>query len=148
MSETLARMIVGASTDAGGHLVLADWLEEHLGRDDLAAVLRLSTADPRTTEGKPKTNFYQFRYELVDADVMLCMAQWRVHQPYLPGGQAKAGPEPEGHLVGLCVSAEAAGQLIRWVRWLPTKGKPTAEVLALWERLGESLPKPPEVESR
>jgi hypothetical protein len=33
-------MIAGASRDEGGHLVLADWLEEHLGWSDLAEILR------------------------------------------------------------------------------------------------------------
>jgi hypothetical protein len=136
----LAAMAAGAAGDADGHLVLADWLEEHLNRVDLAAVFRRSKADPRAEGDRERTRFSDFRYGFLDSEVMVCMAAWKVVQPYKAG---KKPPEPEGHLISLCVSAEAAGQLIRWVRWLPHEGKPDDEVLAVWGKMGESVPKLP-----
>jgi len=137
----LAAMTVGAASGAGGHLVLADWLEEHLNRPDLAAVYRLTKDDARDKTERERTRYFDFRYQFLDAEVMLCMAAWKVHHPYKAG---KKPAEPKGHLVSLCVSAEAAGQLIRWVRWLPHDGTPAAEVLALWGQLGEAIPKNPD----
>jgi hypothetical protein len=141
----LASLVIGAAANEGGHLVLADWLEDHLDRNDLAAVLRLSVDDPRDEQLRELTDFGGFRYEFVDAEVMLYMSRWKVYQPYRAG--KKAGPEPEGALLGLCVSAEVTGKLIRWVRWLPDTGSPTAEVQALWDRLGEAIPQSPSAES-
>jgi hypothetical protein len=137
----LAAMAAGAAGDPAGHLVLADWLEENLNRPDLAAIYRMTQDDPRTETERERTYFSGFRYQFLDAEVMLCMATWKVNHPYKAG---KKPPEPEGHLVGLCVSAEAAGKLIRWVRWLPHDGTPAAEVLALFEQMGEAIPQLPD----
>jgi len=138
----LAAMAAGVAGVDGGHLVLADWFDEHLNRSDLAAIFRRSEDDPRAEADRERTRFDGFRYAFLDAEVMLCMASWKVIQPYKAG---KKAPEAEGHLVSLCVSAEAAGKLLRWVRWLPHDGTPDDEVLGLWGRLGEAVPKlPPE----
>lgn len=136
----LAAMTAGAAGDASGHLVLGDWLEEHLDRADLAALFRRTTADPRDDKERQQTRYSGFRYGFLDSEVMLCMAAWKVVRPYEAG---KKAPEREGHLISLCVSAEAAGQLLRWVRWLPHDGKPDDDLLGLWGRMGEEVPKLP-----
>lgn len=141
-STGLAAMTGGAAENSGGHLVLADWLEEHLDRADVAAVLRLSEEDPRTEpEDAERTDFSGFRYEFLDADVVLYMNHWHVWRYY------KSGQKPEqleGHVVGMCVRGGVPGGPLAWARWLPSKGKSVGEVQALWDRLGTNLPTLPE----
>jgi hypothetical protein len=83
----------------------------------------------------------QVRDQCLDAAVMLYVASWKVNHPYKAGKRLLG---PEGHLVGLCVSAEAAGKLVRWVRWLLHDGTPPAEVLALFDQMGEAIPRLPD----
>lgn len=64
------------------------------------------------------------------------MAAWTVQCP-----ADSYAPRPQGHLLGLCVTPEATGQLVRWVRWLPHAGTPDEAVLAVLARMGEAVPK-------
>jgi hypothetical protein len=130
-------MVVGTAADAGGHLVLADWVQENLNWTDLAAALRLSAEDPRARKDRDKTNYWDFRYQLLDPAVLLYLARWRVSRPWRKGQKA---PDPEGRLLGLCVSPQAPEGAVRWVRWFPEEAALATAVMALWDLLGKNVP--------
>lgn len=122
----LAEMVAAARHDGASHLVLADWLEEHLNRADVAAVLRASTTDPRIGKQLEQTSYADFRFAPLDAEVTLGMGRWQTGTQQIR----------QGYLIVLCVPLEAEVGLRRWVRWLEDRGDPSAEIQALWEKLG------------
>jgi hypothetical protein len=107
-----------AAAQPGEHAILADWIEEHLQLDELAAILRVTENDPRSPAQKDHTHFSGFRYRLLDCRVMLFCARFEVHEGYQGGKKKKA---PEGHVVGMCLSADAVKGPLRYVRWLPSE---------------------------
>lgn len=129
-----------AAAQKGDHVVLADWIEEHLRLDDLAACLRESQDDPRGPQQKNQTVFTGFRYRQLDRLVLLFVVHFRVYEWSQPGKKAKT---PEGHAIGLCLSADAPMGPTRLVRWLPRGGKCEA-LERLWEALGKGRPDEPE----
>jgi hypothetical protein len=127
----LAAMVDGARADPNGHLVLADWIEEHLELSRLASVLRHSKADPREAGAENHTAFSDFRYCRLDDQVILYLSSYRV---WRGSGQ--------GRVVGFCLSPQSPVGPGRWVRWLPAgAGEPAEQVL--WEELATGLPAAP-----
>jgi hypothetical protein len=133
-----AAMLAGAQK--GDHVVLADWVQENLQFDDLAACLRASQDDPRTGKQKDQTVFTGFRYRQLDRHVLLFAVQFRVYEWSQPGKKTKT---PEGHAICLCLSADAPKGPSRLVRWLPKEARCPA-LKRLWDDLGKGRPAEPE----
>jgi hypothetical protein len=132
-------MVAGAATDASGHLILADWIEEKLGLADLAGILRSSQEDPRTSDEENHTGFPDFRYRQLDGQVMLYLAGYQVWRRAAQGQKPKS---LEGRVVGFYLSPGSPVGRRRWVRWLPA-GTGNAALQGLWDELGKAAPVPP-----
>jgi hypothetical protein len=121
----LLAMLAGVVGEKAGHLILADWLDEHLGRADLAGVLRRTQPGPPPRfAGKVQVSF---RYQTLDDETMLCLGLY----------------QPEGEEGGYVVSLGTKGgtlRMIRWVRWLPDS-EAAEDVAALWEQSDEEMPR-------
>jgi hypothetical protein len=130
----LAAML--AASRQGEHGVLADWVEENLRLDDLAACLRAGGDDPRTKGQRDQTVFTGFRYRQLDRFVLLFLAEFEVFE-WARGGKKKG--VPKGHVLGLCLSDAAPEGPTRLVRWLTNAvaGDPLAR---LWTDLGQGRP--------
>lgn len=128
MKETgLLSILAGVVGEPAGYLVLADWLEEHLDRGDLAGVLRRSLPGPPPPFAGPVE--VSMRYQRLDARTMLCLVR------YFPE-EAETG----GHLLCLGTLAGPPGEVIRWVRWLPATAKPDWAMFLLWDRASDQRP--------
>jgi len=125
-----------AAAQPGDHAVLADWVEEHLRLDDLAAALRAGRDDPRKPAQAKESGFHGFRYRQLDRHVLLFAARFRVFSGYRAG---KKLPAPEGHVFGLYLSQHAPRGPKRLLRWLPAEVKCEA-FGRLWQELGEGRP--------
>jgi hypothetical protein len=134
----LAAIVAGTGGESGGHLILADWLEEKLGLKNLADALRGSADDPRNPddEGQERTSFSGFRWRQLDPRVLLYMAEYRVWRPFKRGQPAQ---HLEGQILGLYLAADSPVGQWRWVRWLPS-GASSKSAGALWEELGADAP--------
>jgi hypothetical protein len=131
-------MVAGADAD-GAHLVLADWVEEHLDLPDLAAALRASQDDPRTDQDRARqenTSFLDFRYRLLDRQVMLYQAAYRFYRQVKRGQKAE---NLQGRVLGLCLPPDHPGGPLRWLRWFPAETVVEAEA-RLWQELGHGRP--------
>lgn len=131
----LANMVLAAQ--AGDHGVLADWIEENLQLDDLAAVLRAGLDDPRKSEEHKHTTCDQLRYRQLDRLILLSMATYRIWQPFVAGRQRQEGPH--GLVVCLCTPPFFAGGMRRWGRWFPSTLAVPA-LVRLWDDLGKDVP--------
>jgi hypothetical protein len=130
----LAAMV--AAAQPGDHGVVADWIEDYLHLDDLAAVLRAGLDDPRLPGECERTGCYEFRYRRVDRLVLLAMAGYHVWEPVVAGQPLRAAPT--GLVVCLCTPPEAVGGMRRWGRWFPATMTPPA-LTRLWDDLGKDL---------
>jgi hypothetical protein len=133
----LAAMVAGAAEDDSGHLILADWIEENLQIDDLAAILRTNGGEPRPGKEARNTGWHDFRWRQIDDWVMMYMAHFRLYQPYTRG--KKPPPPIEGRLLGFLVNADGRSSALRWVRWL-AGAKQTESCDCLWDDLGVAVP--------
>ena len=131
----LANMILAAQP--GDHGVIADWIEDHLQFDDLAAVLRAGVDDPRVPEDQARTNCGEFRYRRIDRFILFTMARYRINQPYVAG--QPRGEEPTGFVVCLCTPPNGVGGMRRWGRWFPSTIDEPA-LGRLWDQLGKDMP--------
>ena len=126
-----------AAAEPGDHGVVADWIEEYLHLDDLAAALRVGLDDPRRPAEHERTACHEFRYRRLDRLVMLSMAGYYVWEPVVEGQPRK--PDPAGLVVCLCTPPEAPGGVRRWARWFPAMTEePTLR--RLWDDLGAEMP--------
>ena len=132
----LAAML--AAAQPGDHGVVADWIDDHLRLDDLAAALRAGLDDPRLPAERERTACSDFRYRRLDRLVMFTMAGYRVWQPYVAGQPKKESPT--GMVVCLCTPPEAPGGVRLWERWFPSVIDEPA-LRRLWDDLGKDLPK-------
>ena len=131
----LANMILAAQP--GDHGVVADWIEDHLQLDDLAAVLRVGLDDPRLPAEQSLTSCDQFRYRRLDRSILLSMATYCIRQPFVAGQPRRE--ESTGFVVCLCTPPAATGGMRRWGRWFPsTIGEPALG--RLWDDLGKDVP--------
>ena len=131
----LANMILAAQP--GDHGVVADWIEDHLQLDDLAAVLRAGLDDPRQPNELQRTHCAEFRYRQIDRLILLSMASYRIQQPFIRGQPRKE--EPTGYVVCLCTPPVSVGGMRRWGRWFPlTVIEPALG--RLWDDLGKEMP--------
>jgi hypothetical protein len=131
----LANMILAAQP--GEHGVIADWIEDHLQLDDLAAVVRAGVDDPRRPEDQARTHCGEFRYRQIDRFILFTMARYHIHQPFV-AGQART-EDPTGFVVCLCTSPHRVHGVRRWGRWFPaTISEPALG--RLWDDLGKELP--------
>ena len=131
----LATMVVTAQP--GDHGVVADWIEENLQFDDLAAVLRVGLDDPRKSEEHSQTVCEEFRYRQLDRLILLSMATYRIQHVFVAGRPLRE--EQTGFVVCLCTPPFFAGGMRRWGRWFPS----TLAVPALgrlWDDLGKDVP--------
>jgi hypothetical protein len=101
----LSSLIKGASSDANGHLVVADWLEEHVGEAPAAALRASAAARPVPREGQ-WLGFQSFAWRWLDRDVLLSQA----HVLLWPMCRKM------GHALGLLHGPP--GRQRRWARWL------------------------------
>ena len=131
----LANMVLAAQP--GDHGVIADWIEEHLQLDDLAAVLRAGLDDPRQPDERQWTNSPEFRYRQLDRLMLLSIATYRIWQPFVAGKTRQE--EPTGFVVCLCTAPAATGGMRRWGRWVPATVTEPA-LTRLWEDLGKDVP--------
>ena len=132
----LAAMI--AAAEPGDHGVVADWIEEYLALDDLAAVLRAGHDDPRLPAERERTIGREFRYRQLDRLVMLTMAGYYVSKPFVADPLRK--PDPMGLVVCLCTPPEAPGGMRRLGRWFRAMTEETT-LRRLWDDLGEDMPR-------
>ena len=131
----LANMVLAAQL--GDHGVVADWIEENLQHDDLAAVLRAGLDDPRKSEEHGRTACVAFRYRQLDRLILLSMATYRIQRVFVAGQPLKE--EPTGFVVCLCTPPFFAGGMRRWGRWFPsTLAEPA--LARLWDDLGKDVP--------
>ena len=131
----LANMILAAQ--AGDHGVIADWIEENLQLDDLAAVLRAGLDDPRKSEEHSQTACDQFRYRQLDRLILLSLATYRIPQRIVAGRPLRE--ERTGFVVCLCTPPDALGGMRRWGRWFPSTLAVPA-LVRLWDDLGKDVP--------
>ena len=129
--------VMVATAQPGDHGVVADWIEEYLQLDDLAAVLRAGLDDPRETEERAQTICEEFRYRRLDRLVMLTVAKYRIWQPLFANEAERQGPI--GFVVCLCTPPDAPGGMRRWGRWFPSSLREPA-LGRLWDDLGEDVP--------
>ena len=136
----LAAML--ASAQPGDHVVLADWIEEHLQLDDLAAALRQGRDDVLTEEQKKGAGYDGFHYRQLDRHVLLYLSSYRAWQRARRGKQAE---QFEGSLLGLCLAPDAPGGPRCWSLYFPKEVK--CEALdRLWQSLAKD--RPPDVIQR
>ncbi len=102
----LGALVKGASSDANGHLVVADWLEEHVGEAPAAALRASEAVLPVPGEGQ-WLGFQSFAWRWLDRDVLLYLAHVLLWPSCRKMGQAL------GLLHGLL------GRQRCWARWLP-----------------------------
>lgn len=126
-----------AVAQPGEHGILADWVQEHLQLDDLAACLRAGSDDPRSPVQAERTAFHHFRYRFLDRHVLLYACYFRVWAPYQAGQPPQE--EPEGYLLGLCLSPHIASGPTRIVRWFLHQQKDAA-LTRLWQDLAKNRP--------
>ncbi len=113
--------------------IVADWIEDHLRNYELAEFLRAGGDDPRTPAQRDQTVFSEFRYRLLDGYVLLFAAHFKVCQ-WTRNGEEKDAPQ--GHVIGLCLSANAPNGPTRLVRWL-LKDVPCPGLDRLWQELSK-----------
>jgi hypothetical protein len=119
-----------AATQPGDHGVLADWVQEHLELDDLAAALRVAGGDSRDEADRAGTSYHDFRYRLLDALVMLYLARYMIWR--FVGGRPQS---VEGRVLGLYLSPGAPHGPARRVYWYAEDGGDA--VGRLWEAMKE-----------
>jgi hypothetical protein len=120
----LAALVEGACGDANGHLVVADWLEEHAEQAPAAALRASKAALPEPGEDE-WLSFHGFAWRWLDRDVLLYLARLSV---WFDGRSRMEA----GQVLGLLHGPPAGPR--RWARWLPEV--PAAEA---GKRLEEEL---------
>ncbi len=130
----LANMVLAAQP--GDHGVVADWIEDNLQLDDLAAVLRAGIEDPRKTAEREQTTCGEFRYRQLDRRILLSMATYRIPQVSVAGRPLRE--ERTGFVVCLCTPPDALGGMRRWGRWFPSTLAVPA-IVRLWDDLGKDV---------
>jgi hypothetical protein len=111
LDRGLAGLVEGARSDANGHLVVADWLEEHVGPAPAAALRASAAALPEPRKGE-WLGSHGFAWRWLDRDVLLYLARaqlWR--------GRRQPRGQETGYALGLLHGP--AGRPRRWERWLP-----------------------------
>ena len=126
-----------AAAEPGDHGIVADWIEEYLHLDDLAAVLRGGLDDPRPLAESESTGHQDFRYRRLDRLVLLTMAGYYIWEPVVAGQPPSAAQA--GFVVCLCTPPDAPGGMRRWGRWFPST-MTLPSLTRLWDDLGKDMP--------